>query len=289
MNFHDHIRANNARTILVFFLFFILIGALGLVLGLYLNSIIGGLLVTLVIGGIYALIGFFQSKSIVAKMAGARLVTKQEYPHVFHSIEGLAIAAGIPTPQMYVIDSPALNAFASGISPKDAAVTLTTGIIEKLSRQELEGVIAHEIAHIQNYDIRVMVMSAVLLGVVSMLAQILVRAPLMGETRDRKSQGAGIIIIVGIILAILAPIFAQLIHLAISRKREYLADATGALLTRYPPGLANALTKLKSSPPLEHADGVAHMCISEPRKRSFASFLSTHPPIDERIRRLKAM
>jgi heat shock protein HtpX len=218
---------------------------------------------------------------------------------LINTVEGLAIAAGLAKPpKVYVIEDSALNAFATGRDPEHSSITVTTGLLEKLTKLELEGVIAHEMSHIKNFDIRVMMLAAVMVGLTVLLSDFLLRSFLWGRGgRSRENnQMTAVFIIVGLALAILAPLVGEAIKLAISRKREYLADASGALLTRYPKGLADALKKIKGDPdPLvDHANkATAHLFISTPFRKSKKSFMkklfSTHPPIDQRIKKLENM
>ena len=237
---------------------------------------------------------------MVLKMTGAKPVTKKENPYLYHTVEGLAIAAGVPTPKAYIINDSALNAFATGKDPKHASIVVTSGLLEKMNRQELEGVIAHEMSHVKNYDIRIMMLAVVLVGVVTLISDFMLRSFIWGGHRRSSNRGGGgnaqvIMIVVGIALAILAPLIAYLIKLGISRQREYLADASAAQLTRYPPGLVGALEKIKKDPdPLvDNANkATAHLFISTPfrKKKGFVTKLfSTHPPIEDRITRLKNM
>jgi len=303
--FFDEIRSNKIRSaiIIVFFIAFVLV--IGGFIGYYYSAgapggWIGGIVISFLVAGLYLLIAYNSGSSMVLSATGAKPVTKKEYPHLFHAVEGIAIAAGIPAPKAYVIKDTALNAFATGNSPKKSAIVVTTGLLDKLNRQELEGVIAHEMSHIKNYDIRVMLLTTVLVGVLTLISDIILRTFLFG---GRGNGGGGgddnkatiIFIVIGLVLAILSPLIGQLIKLAVSRKREYLADASGAMLTRYPPGLANALKKIKGDPdPLvDHANkATAHLFISSPfkkRKGFMTKLFSTHPPIEERIKRLEAM
>lgn len=301
--FFDEVQRNKFRSALIILCFFVFVLAIGGFIGWYWlqgaqAGIVGGVIMALIVGGLYFLIAWFAGGSMVLATTGAKPVTKQEYPHLYHTVEGLAIAAGIPAPKCYVINDSALNAFATGRDPKNSAICVTTGLLKNLNRQELEGVIAHEMSHIKNYDIRVMLLTSVLVAVLTLLSDILLRSFLFGGGR-RDSKGGGqlqlILIVVGIVLVILSPLIGQLIKLAVSRKREYLADASGAMLTRYPPGLANALKKIQKDPdPLvDHANrATAHLFISTPfrnRKGFFTKLFSTHPPIEERIKRLEAM
>lgn len=237
---------------------------------------------------------------MILKMTGARPVTKQEFPYLFHTLEGLAIAAGIPTPKAYVIEDTALNAFATGKDPEHASVTVTTGLLKVMNRQELEGVVAHEMSHIKNYDVRFMMLAVVLVGLVTLLSDFILRSFLWGcHGSKRDDRGGGniqlLFIALGLLFAVLAPLIGYMIKLAISRKREFMADANAAVLTRYPPGLASALEKISKDPdPLvdKANKATAHLFISTPfrNKHGFVTNLfATHPPIEERINRLKEM
>jgi heat shock protein HtpX len=293
-------RNNKIKSWFLISFFIILIGVLGAAFGLYMGSIYIGVFFAVVISIIYTLIGFYSGNSMILKMTGAREVTKQEFPHLFHTIDGLALAAGLPKPKAYVIEDSAMNAFATGRDPEHASITVTTGLMKVLNRQELEGVIAHEMSHIRNYDIRFMMLTAVLVGIVTLLSDFLLRSFLWGSHGRSRSSGKGgqlaiIMIVVGLLLAILTPIIGEMIKLAISRKREYMADSSAATLTRYPPGLASALEKISKDPdPLvdKANKATAHLFISTPfrKKKSFMTKLfATHPPIQDRINRLKQM
>ena len=242
----------------------------------------------------YALISYFFSSNIVLAISGAREVKKEEYPYLFNIIDGLSIAAGIPKPKAYIINDTALNAFATGRDPEHGIVVFTTGILQKLDRQELEGVVAHEMSHIKNYDIRLQTVITVLIGVTALLSDILLRSMLWGKNDNRDSKIGIAMLIGGILLAILTPIIAQVIRLAVSRQREYLADASAALMTRNPDGLASALEKIGGDREvLEAANkATAHLYIDNPlknRKGLMDGMFSTHPPIAERVARLRKM
>ena len=293
----DEIRNNKIKSIILMSFFIVLIAILGLAIGYLYDNIFVGVAMAVVVGIVYSLIGLFSGDKMILKMSGAKPVTKKQYPYLFHTIEGLSISAGIPVPKAYVIEDSALNAFATGRDPKNASITVTTGLLEKMNRQELEGVIAHEMSHIRNYDIMFMMLTAVLIGIVILLSDFLLRSFLWGSGR-RDSKGGGfqaILIVIGLLLAILAPIVGKLIQLAISRKREYMAVAGAAELTRYPPGLAGALKKISqdSDPLVDKANrSTAHLFISTPfRKKTglVARLFSTHPPIEDRIKRLEQM
>jgi heat shock protein HtpX len=301
-NFFDEVRANKLRSMAILIFFILFVGLIGAIIGYYYSQgapggWVGGVVIACLVAGIYALIIWGSGSSMVLSASGARPVTKQEFPHLYHSVEGLSMAGGIPTPKAYVIDSPALNAFATGTNPKNGVVVFTTGIIKKLNREELEGVIAHEISHIKNYDIRVMLLATVLVGVLTLLSDIILRTFLFGggaRGGNNDNKATIIFIIIGLVLVILSPLIGQMIKLAVSRKREYLADASGAMLTRYPQGLANALKKISGdTQELKSANkATAHLFISSPLKKKdgfIKRMFATHPPIEERIRRLEAM
>jgi heat shock protein HtpX len=242
---------------------------------------------------------YYASDKIVLAISRARPVEKADYPYLYNVVEGLAIAAGLPKPRCYVIDDTAPNAFASGRNPKNSVIVVTTGLLQKLNRAELEGVIAHEMSHIKNYDVLVQTLAVVMVGVVALLSDWILRTFFWGGGRRRSREKGGgnagaIFVVVALVLAVLSPLVAQLLRLAISRKREFLADANGALLTRYPPGLASALRKLAADKePLEAANkATAHMYIVNPLKDvkgAMNKLFSTHPPIEDRIAALEKM
>ncbi len=298
LNIHEEVRWNKIKTYCIISLFILIIGVLGYFLGILYGTPVFGFVIALFGAVVYTIIMYAEGSTLILKTTGAREVTKREYPHLFHTVEGLALAAGIPVPRCYVIDDTALNAFATGRSPEHASITVTTGLLKKLNRQELEGVIGHELSHIKNYDIRVMLITAVLVGITILLSDFIIRTFLWGgHNRERKEGGNVflILIIIAFVLAILAPVIGELIKLAVSRRREFLADASGAVLTRNPEGLASALEKIKGDPdPLvdKANKATAHLFIANPfsRKKGFVTGLfSTHPPVEERIRKLRAM
>jgi len=276
---------------------------LGYFLGLYFfDSSIGGLIFALILWVIMSLVAYFQGDSILLAMSGARKISRDDHPRLYNIVEEMKIASGLEAmPSIYIVDDPAMNAFATGRDPKKASVTVTSGLLQKLNRDELQGVVGHEMAHIKNRDVLLMAMCSVLLGTIVLLAWYASRFMLfggMGRTRRSSSSGGGagqiIIIVVAIALMILAPIMAQLIYFAVSRKREYLADASSALYTRYPDGLASALEKLAASTnQLKSANqATAPMYTVNPfrkRGRAAENLTSTHPPISERIRILRSM
>ncbi|MFH1632047.1 MAG: M48 family metallopeptidase [bacterium] len=243
----------------------------------------------------FSLISYYWGDKAALLTSGAKQIDKQKAPDLWNLVENLTITAGLPMPKVYVIDDPSPNAFATGRDPEHASLAFTTGLLRTLNRQELQGVTAHELAHVKNYDIRVMTITVILVGIVMLVADMLLRISIHG---DRKQGNTAIVLLVaGIVLAILSPLVAEVIKLAVSRAREYLADASGALLTRYPEGLASALEKIRDTgDPLKRANhATAHLYISNPfgsnkEKRSwFQRMFSTHPPINDRIRKLRTM
>ena len=302
MDFYGQIESNKRKTFLLFFVFLILVAAIGVVFDLVLAGQFYGLGLgfALVIALIWSLISYYSGDKIVLAISRAKPASKKDYPYLNNAVEGLAIAAGLPKPDVYVMPDDAINAFATGRDPNHASIAVTTGALERLNREELEGVVGHEMSHIKNFDTRTMLFAAVLVGVVSLLSEILIRSFLwggMGSRNRERNEGGSIFIllaVVGIVLAILSPLIAQLIQLAISRKREFLADASGAELTRYPKGLADALRKIaKDEDQLKGAtNATAHLYISNPFKNTgkfMANLFSTHPPIQQRIKILDAM
>lgn len=277
----------------------ILLLLIGYGLGYAFGNGIAGLVIALVIWAIMNLIAYFQGDSILLSMSKAIKISPDDHPRLYNVVEEMKIASGLEKmPDVYIIDDPALNAFATGRDPNKASVAITSGLLEKLNRDELEGVIGHEMSHVKNRDVLLMALCSVLLGTIVILAWYGSRALIFSGGGRRSSRGGGqgqlIILAVAILLMILAPIMAQLIYFAISRKREYLADASSALYTRYPEGLASALEKLGASPgQLKSANqATAPMYIVNPfRKqgRAAADLTSTHPPISERIHILRAM
>ena len=238
-------------------------------------------------------ISYWYSDKIVLAISRARPLAHDENPELYHIVENLCIGAGLPMPRIYVINDPAPNAFATGRNPKNAVIAVTEGLLQITGRSELEGVIAHELSHIGNRDILLQTIVVVLVGAITMIADIFIRGRFFGKKRgDSEGQAQGIFMLIGLIFLILSPLFAKLIQLAISRKREYLADADGALLTRYPEGLASALEKISQSPySLRFANkATAHLYIANPFKaKGLTNLFSTHPPVAERIKRLHEM
>jgi len=277
---------------------------IGYILGLaFFDNAIGGLVIAFIVWWVMSLLAYFQGDSILLGLAGARKISHDDNPRLYNIVEEMKIASGLEkVPDIYIIDDPAPNAFAVGRNPDKAAVAVTSGLLQKLSRDELQGVIGHEIAHIRNRDVLLMAIASVMLGTIVILAWYASRFMLfggMGRSRSSSSSGGGggaqiIVLVAAIVLMILAPIMAQLIYFAISRKREYMADASSALYTRYPEGLASALEKIAASTgQLKSANqATAPMYIMNPfrkEKRPASNLTSTHPPISERIRILRSM
>lgn len=292
---YEHISANKIKSGLLVVLFVGIIGGLGYVFSEATGA--GYVLPMAVIFAVVSSIGsYYYSDRIVLAMSKARPATREEHAFLINSVEGLALAAGIPVPRIYVIDDTAPNAFATGRDPRHAVICVTTGLMRKLNRVELEAVIGHEMAHIKDYDIRFMALVAILAGTVVLIADWLLRSMWWGGGRRRRGREGGnpIVLVIAVLAAILAPIVATIIQLAVSRSREYLADAEGSLLTRYPDGLASALEKIAADPePLEAANkATAHLYIYNPlrdHRGLLNNLFSTHPPIEERVRRLRAM
>jgi heat shock protein HtpX len=301
LSIYDAADANRRRTFLLVALFIAFIALLGYALGdIWSGSSSGGFVLlpfAFGLSAVSALASYYAGDKVVLSVSHAQPVTAEQEPVLHHVVEALAIGDGVPKPDLYVIEDSAPNAFATGRDPQHASIVVTRGLLQKMDRTELEGVLAHELSHVKNLDTRLMLEVAVLLGMVALLADWILRSLWWGGGRsDRRDRGGagGILILVGLVLAVLAPIIAQLIQLAVSRQREYLADASGALLTRYPEGLANALRKIAADPePLEVANkATAPLYIANPlhdAPKAFDSLFDTHPPIQERIRRLEAM
>ncbi len=277
------------------FLFTVVIVLLGWAFGEYMGDPSIGIILAVIISVIMTLTGYFKGDKVALISAGAKQIQKKDAPELYRLVENLSITAGLAMPKVYVINDPSPNAFATGRDPEHASIAVTTGLAKIMSKQELEGVLAHELSHIKNYDIRVMTIVVVLVGVILLLSDWMMRSMLFGR-RDSDSKSAGVLVLIGLVLAVLSPLFAELIKLAVSRSREYLADASAALLTRYPEGLASALEKIaKHDRPLRKANhATAHMFLANPfdphvTKKKFERIFSTHPPITDRISKLKQM
>lgn len=295
---YSQIDSNKQRSVILIMVSIVVIIGLG-----YVFSVAQGddtysmVWIAIIFSLVSTLVSYYQGDKIALWTSGARPITESENKYVYRLVDNLCIASGLPVPKIYVIDDPAINAFATGRKPELASIAITTGAIQKLENEELEGVIAHELSHVKNYDIRFMTLVAVLVGAIAIMANIFLRSRWwFGGRRSSRDNGGSslmaIFMIIGIVLAILSPLIAQLIKLAISRQREYLADASGSLLTRYPDGLANALAKIQQENlPLTHAStATAHLFLANPfNGKTFMNLFSTHPPIEDRIKRLREM
>jgi len=297
MNIYNAVGANKRKTYFIIILFILFITTVGYIYGKASGAQAGSYAIIALIFAIFSSVGsFFFSDKMVLATTGAQQIKKSDNPELFNIIENLTIASGIPMPDVYIIKDPAPNAFATGRDPEHSVVAVTTGILNRLNKSELEGVIAHELSHVKNYDIRVMAIVAILVGFVAILADLFMRSMWFRGSDNDNNKGNGIFLLLGIVFAILSPIVATLIQLAVSRKREFLADASGALLTRYPEGLASALEKISSDPqPMRSAStATAHLFIVNPFKEKTAgawltSLFNTHPPVAERIKILRGM
>jgi heat shock protein HtpX len=299
---YEQIASNRRRTWLLIAGAFLLLGLIGYVLGWMANAGPVGLVIALIVAGVMSIGSYRFGDRVVLASARAREVTAADQPRLHNIVEGLSIAAGTPKPRVYVIPERALNAFATGRDPEHSSIAVTEGLLEGLNRVELEGVIGHELAHVVDRDILVGTVVATLAGSVILLSEFFMRSWWWGGLRKGRDSGGGAagaaLFAVGIVLLILAPLFAQVIRFSVSRQREYLADAQGALLTRYPPGLASALRKIgaASGIPMRSANNAtAHLWLHQPsrlegeRVGALEKLFSTHPPIEDRIRRLEEM
>ncbi len=292
---YSQVSANKQKTMLLIVSFILLVGLIGWLFAQALDNF--GLTIGVLVGAvIYAFIGYYASAQIALSLSGAKEITKADVPRLWRTVENLSITSGLPMPKVYIIDDPAPNAFATGRDPQHAAVAATTGLLDSLSDTELQGVIAHEMSHIGNYDIRVMGVVLVLVTVIAVISDVFMRM-LWFRDSDSRSSANGIFLAIGVVTAIIAPLIGTLLKLAVSRKREYLADASGVLLTRYPEGLASALEKIgRYNRPMRRAStATAHLFFANPlRNRAgqeggFAQLFSTHPPLSERVKRLRDM
>jgi heat shock protein HtpX len=286
-SFFDAIDANKRNSLLLIafltFLVFLAISAFALMFDMgWLGFAMGA-----VIAVLYASFSYFLGDRALLALSGARPVSREENPYLYNLVEGLAIAAQIPAPKLYMMEDASLNAFATGRDPQHSAIVVTRGLAEKMNRAELEGVVAHEMSHIGNYDIRYMLITVVMVGLIGFMGEIILRSLFFGG--GRRDRGGGMLMLLGLVLAILTPIIAILVKLAVSREREYLADATAAKLTRYPDGLRNALIKIRDhyQPTKAATDTTASLYFADPIGKKLTGLLATHPPIEDRIKRLE--
>ncbi len=289
---YSAITRNRFRSVLLLLGFFTLVMLVGTAYSLYTGQGYGPVIVAAVFAGVSGFVGYWTSDKVALMSSGAEPLPREAAPEVHRIIENLCLASGTQMPRIYVIRDESMNAFATGRNPKNAAIAVTTGLVNRLDRAELEGVIAHELSHIRNDDILVMTLAVVFAGTISMLGNLFFRmGGLTNRGRSNGNNGGGIFILIGLALLIVAPIAATLLRLAVSRQREYLADASAALLTRYPEGLAKALKKISGDPIIERASSsTAHLFIANPMQPGLMQRLfSTHPPITDRIARLQKM
>jgi heat shock protein HtpX len=299
---YQQIAANKRKTVFLIFLFVLLLFAVGAAFNFFLQGGWVGLIIVAVIVIVSSWISYFNSDKVALAMSHAVPADPVQYARYHNIVEGLCIASGLPKPRLFIVDDPAPNAFSTGRNPKHAAVAVTTGLLEKMNRVELEGVLAHELSHIRNYDVLVMTLAVTMVGIIALLSDFFLRIMFWpgGRGRDNDSNNPlGIVFaILGFVLLIFAPIIAALMQKAVSRKREYLADASGVLLTRYPPGLISALEKLKDDHTSTHfaSKATAHLWIEEPLDKEtnkgetkWNHLFDTHPPIDDRIHALEQM
>ena len=283
---YSSISQNKRNTVIIFSLFIAIISGIGL----YFSYIYDDLIIfifTLIFSIFYALFQYKISTVIALKMNGAELISKKDAPEFYSIVESLSITAGLPMPKLYIINDSSMNAFAAGTNPENSVICVTTGLLENMDKVEIEGVMAHEISHIKNYDIRVSMAAVALTAVIGMLSDIVLRFIFLNDDDDDSKNP--ITLILGLFFVLISPLLATITRLAISRQREFLADATAVSLTRYPDGLISALEKLKNNKPLERQNSTtASLFISNPMKQGFFQRLfSTHPPLDDRISRLK--
>lgn len=290
---YSQIASNKRKSVLIVALFIVVAASLAWFLGFYMGGDPSISIIVVFIALVYALIAYFNAGKMAVAMQGAVEVTEKDEPRLYRTVENLTITEGMPMPKVYVIEDPALNAFATGRDPDHAIVAATRGLLNTLDDAELEGVMAHELGHVKNYDIRVSMLAFALISVVAILSDILLRSMIFGGSRRENNNAGAIIALIAVVFAILAPITAKLLQLAVSRQREYLADATGAMTTRYPEGLASALEKISKQGSTLKAQNsaTAHLFIANPLsgKDKMKSLFSTHPPAEERIRRLREM
>jgi heat shock protein HtpX len=279
---------NKRNTIFIMAIFVAIVSAIGWAISYYYGNTS---VAYIVIAGaaLYAVLQYFVASSLAIAMTGAVPIEKRDNPRLYRVVENLAITLGIPTPKVYIIEDPALNAFATGRDPKHAIVAATTGLLDVMSDSELEAVMAHEMGHVQNYDIRVSMITFGLVSAIGLLSDIIIRMMFFGGDR-RENNSNPVLMVVGLVVVILAPIVAVMVQMAVSRQREYLADASGAMTTRHPEALASALEKLQQNgrPMKKQSTSTAHLFFSNPLKPGFINKLfSSHPPLEDRIARLR--
>ena len=292
ISFHDQIARNKRNSILLIIIVFVVMIILGYVISLAFSPdyFFFIMILAIIISLSYILITFYNSEKIALASVHAKQADPILHRQLYNAVENMSIASGMPMPKVYVMESENINAFATGRNPQRSIICVTSGALKKLNNQELEGLIGHEMTHIVNYDITFVTLVAVVVGAVAIFSQMFLRSLWLGGSRGRKGSGGAVLFIIAIALAIIAPIIVKLVQLAISRKREFMADAGAVKLTRYPPGLIGVLTKIKKeTKSMKVPDAVAPMFFSDIAKKRMAGLFMTHPPINDRIRILKAM
>ncbi|MFA5060723.1 MAG: M48 family metallopeptidase [Candidatus Pacearchaeota archaeon] len=291
LSFYDEIKKNKRHSNLlvgvVMLVLLLLVYVIAMVVGTdyFFFILIAGTIISV----LYVVCGYYKSAQLALVSVNAKPASETQYRQYHHLVEGLALASGLPKPKLYVMNNSQINAFASGRDPQNAIICVTTGALEKLNNQELEGVLAHEMSHIANYDIRFMTLTAVLVGMISIISQIFIRSLWFGSMTNGRdnNKGKAIFLIIGVVLAILAPIITSLVQLAISRRREYVADSSAVKFMRTPTGLIGALKKIKSNSPMKVSGAVAPLFLAKPNKSR--EIFMTHPPLEKRIERLESM
>jgi heat shock protein HtpX len=300
---YEQVARNKRRTFLILFGFVALVTGVVVAFDLLFDWGVAGIVIAVVVASVLALVSYYQSDKIALAASNAKPADESEYRRYHNLVEGLCIAAGLPKPRLYVVDDPAPNAFATGRNPKHAALAVTTGLLDTMNRVELEGVIAHELSHVKNYDILVTTVAVLAVGVIALLADIGLRFAFWGGMDERRDSSdsnglGGLLAVLSLALLLLAPFVGYVMQFAMSRNREFLADASGVQLTRYPPGLTSALEKLRNDHAVVHhaTKATAQMWIEQPletgdtnRSSRINRLFDTHPPLEERIRRLKEM
>ncbi len=296
VHFEDEISRNKWKSFFLIIVIFVFFVALGYAISFAFDPsyFFFIMIISIIFSILYVVISYYNSHKIAIAATGAKPASREHHRMFYHAAENMSIASGLPMPKLYVMESEEINAFASGRDPKNAVICVTTGALKKLNKQELEGVVGHEMSHIANFDVRFMTLTAVMVGMIAIISQIFLRSLWFGSGNRNEGKGNAIFLLIAIAMAILAPIAANLVSLAISRKREFAADATGVKLTRYPPGLVMALEKIKKEHVPErdkkrYSPALAPLFISDPFKRKISGLFATHPPIDTRIAKLNRM
>ena len=295
ISFHEQIQRNKAKSALLIGIVFIVLLLLGYAISFALDPgyFFFIMIISIIFSMSYIVFGYYNSDKIALASVGAKKADISQYRQLYNSVEGLTLASGMPMPKIYIMESEQTNAFATGRDPQHSVICVTTGALKKLDKQELEGVLGHELSHIANFDIRFMTLTAVLIGMIAIISQLFLRSMWYGGRNEREGKGNAILMLIAIALAILAPILTQLVQFAISRKREYAADASSVKFTRSPTGLIGALKKIKG----EHAPessgrinkAVAPLFMSDPFRKKFSELFSTHPALEKRIGILERM